>query len=203
MDKVKSKGEQTRERIVLASVDLFAEKGFHQTSFQNIADIVGLRQTAIIRHYPSKQELLLGVIQHILLSNQQEVLGRMDMQMNAMERIEAYCQGNIQWAIKNPAQAKNILLIYYQATFEPTFTELNEKLLLSARQKMLEMLYAGEREQLFEFKAQTPEFTAQLVHELLMGIIVNIMTVGSKMSKRHVAIGLEKIRFVLERIRLH
>ncbi|WP_327233013.1 TetR/AcrR family transcriptional regulator [Streptomyces sp. NBC_01317] len=52
---------QTKAGILAASLRLFAQHGYSATSFQDIADEVGLTKAAVSYHFPSKIELLRGV----------------------------------------------------------------------------------------------------------------------------------------------
>ncbi len=53
-----SDGRETREAIVDAALDAFAERGFHATSVKDIAALVGVRDSALYRYFTSKEELL-------------------------------------------------------------------------------------------------------------------------------------------------
>ncbi|MRH88345.1 TetR family transcriptional regulator [Nocardia sp. SYP-A9097] len=52
---------QTRERIVRAALELFAEKGFHATSVGEIGDRAGIQRGALYYHIGSKEELLFEI----------------------------------------------------------------------------------------------------------------------------------------------
>lgn len=54
---------ETRERIVDAAAELFAERGFHATPMTGIADASGLSQTGLLHHFPSKEDLLAAVLE--------------------------------------------------------------------------------------------------------------------------------------------
>jgi AcrR family transcriptional regulator len=54
--------EATRERIVLAAVELFAEKGFHGTGVAEIGDRAGVQRGALYYHIGSKEELLWQIL---------------------------------------------------------------------------------------------------------------------------------------------
>ena len=54
----------TRERIVEAAAELFAERGFHATAMTSIAEAAGLSQTGLLHHFPAKEELLAAVLEH-------------------------------------------------------------------------------------------------------------------------------------------
>lgn len=55
--------EQTREKILDISVKLFYEKGYEQTSIQDIMDALNLSKGGIYHHFKSKEEILEAVMQ--------------------------------------------------------------------------------------------------------------------------------------------
>jgi AcrR family transcriptional regulator len=58
--------EPTRERILSAAAELFAQHGFASTSMPAIAERSGITAGAIYRHFKSKAELLLEVVKRAL-----------------------------------------------------------------------------------------------------------------------------------------
>ena len=54
--------DETRERILNAAEELFADNGFHGTSMRDVARAVTLQTAAVSYHYPSKDELFDSVI---------------------------------------------------------------------------------------------------------------------------------------------
>ena len=52
----------TRQKIVICALDLFATKGYTETSVRDIALAVGIKAASLYNHFPSKEDLL----QHIL-----------------------------------------------------------------------------------------------------------------------------------------
>ena len=55
--------EQTQERIVEASIKLFIEKGYEQTTIQDILDALHLSKGGLYHHFKSKEEILEAVKQ--------------------------------------------------------------------------------------------------------------------------------------------
>lgn len=53
--------EQTQERIIEASVKLFLEKGYEQTTIQDILDALNLSKGGLYHHFKSKEEILEAV----------------------------------------------------------------------------------------------------------------------------------------------
>lgn len=52
----------TRGRILLASLALFAEYGFHGTSIRDIAAGIGINSATLYGHYPSKEHILAALV---------------------------------------------------------------------------------------------------------------------------------------------
>jgi AcrR family transcriptional regulator len=53
----------TRERIVDAAIDLFSTEGFGGAGLREIADLASINVASIYHHFPSKQELLIAIIE--------------------------------------------------------------------------------------------------------------------------------------------
>lgn len=56
----------TKEQILSAALELFAQKGFEATSISQIADAVGLRKASLYSHFSSKQDILDTLVKDIL-----------------------------------------------------------------------------------------------------------------------------------------
>ena len=54
---VHADGRQTRQAILDAALDLFAEKGYFGTSLRDIATVVGVRESALYNYFPGKDAL--------------------------------------------------------------------------------------------------------------------------------------------------
>ena len=52
----------TRERIIEVSLELFAQRGFSGVSVRDIAKAVGVRESALYKHFKSKQDILDQII---------------------------------------------------------------------------------------------------------------------------------------------
>lgn len=57
----RSKYDQRREEVMHAAAAVFADKGFHGASTQDIADRLGMKQGSLYYYYPSKEAALEAV----------------------------------------------------------------------------------------------------------------------------------------------
>ncbi len=69
----------TRDNIVTEADRLFYEQGFEHTSFQHVADAVGISRGNFYYHFKTKDEILDAVIER-RLSDRQEMLGVWEME---------------------------------------------------------------------------------------------------------------------------
>jgi AcrR family transcriptional regulator len=59
----KSEYRSVREKVLAASVKLFAEYGYHAATMRDIARMTGIQAASIYYHYPSKQALLVEIME--------------------------------------------------------------------------------------------------------------------------------------------
>ena len=57
MEKIK-----TKDRILLAALDLFSERGYDEASIDLIAEVVGIKAPSIYAHYKDKGDILDSLI---------------------------------------------------------------------------------------------------------------------------------------------
>ncbi|MEE4243097.1 MAG: TetR family transcriptional regulator, partial [Desulfopila sp.] len=62
-----SRGEVTRQNLILAAIEIFGRDGFHAASTRNIAQQAGVNQALIGYHFGGKEALYLAATEHIAL----------------------------------------------------------------------------------------------------------------------------------------
>jgi len=88
--------EATRERIVAAALDAFAERGFHGASTRDIAERAGTNQGLITYHFRSKDELWRAAADRVFgmlakrMTEQVGALASEDPRERAREAIRIY-----------------------------------------------------------------------------------------------------------------
>lgn len=171
------KGEQTKDRIVAEAIQLMAKHGFHDTSFQRIADACEISQSACLKHFPSKMALVRGVMEKIIQGNHDFVSASIGPRDGARTRLGKHFEGNLRWAIHAPAHAQITLLLYYLASYEPTLRDLYLALAGKARERVTELLFAAQREKELSPEAQ-PKDLATTLYDFLLGSFVAFVAEG-------------------------
>lgn len=98
-----SRSSQRPAEILDAAAVLFAERGFHGVSIEDIGRAVGISGPGLYRHFPRKESvlarMLLGVSERLLAGGRQ----RVDEAADATAALDALIRGHIEFALSEPA----------------------------------------------------------------------------------------------------
>ncbi|MCJ8276910.1 MAG: TetR/AcrR family transcriptional regulator, partial [Bdellovibrionales bacterium] len=108
-----TKGQATQLRIMQAALQLFSQRGFSNVTLQMIAENSNTSHPLILKHFGSKDELLMRVRQFVSASNHAWVDAKIKPDMSGKEALFTHCYENLRWAFEKPAEGKVILLTYY------------------------------------------------------------------------------------------
>jgi len=86
---VGDKKGRTRAQILQAALTCFADKGFHQTSMDDIVAESGLSKGALYWHFKGKQELFLSLIESYMSAYGEEAAHAWREEMSAPDKIRA------------------------------------------------------------------------------------------------------------------
>lgn len=110
----KTPGEiPTKQRIQDVSIDLFAEKGYDRTSIRDIAKDVGITESAVYRHYESKEAILEAIFDQ--LANR--VYTPLPLKQGTSEQVSIFRQileGLPQYIMANPQLVKILRILLYE-----------------------------------------------------------------------------------------
>jgi AcrR family transcriptional regulator len=90
-------GEDTKERIYRAAVEVFYERGFSGASLRMVAARARAQMSSIYYHYDNKQDLLFDVMSRAVGDSTQSVLERVDPAAPPEQRLLAAIEGVIDW----------------------------------------------------------------------------------------------------------
>jgi len=86
-----AKTAATRQKIIDAALSVFATRGYHAGSLQDVADVVGMSQTSLLHHFKRKSDLLLAVLEQRDETGVSTQLGPLPFR----EMIVAQAQANV------------------------------------------------------------------------------------------------------------
>jgi AcrR family transcriptional regulator len=84
-----SKEYARRSAVMRAGLEVFTEKGFHLTSMDDIAERAGVSKPILYRHFPSKHELYLGILDERVEAIVEQVRGAIEAESTNKARLKA------------------------------------------------------------------------------------------------------------------
>jgi AcrR family transcriptional regulator len=171
--------ETTRDKIIKAALDLVAKQGLEQTSFQQIANKIGMSQAAIIHHFPSKRKLFEALLFFIIKRNSEFTGAKVTSRDSARVKLKRHFEGHVEWVAKHPEDAHIMLVFYSLAGQEKTYGFLYDSILKVAREKIADIIHAGQRERAWPLKTENEVLVVSLIHDALLAGIVNWFCTGA------------------------
>ncbi|MBT4792476.1 MAG: TetR/AcrR family transcriptional regulator [Halobacteriovoraceae bacterium] len=131
------KGQLSRINILQVAIDLFSEKGYHDTSTQEIADKCGISQTTIFYHFKNKKTLF-GEILNYVISNNRNIFEQLKQDKDdPYDCLVTLIRANIKWCMEYPEQTKIILLLFNFSASDDDFKMLATKTIDKGRSLIL------------------------------------------------------------------
>ena len=140
---------ETRKKILEVSKDLFLEKGFDNTSIQDIIDgLGGLTKGVIYHHFESKYEIL----QSILSENNQEILnynwrgdtGLEKIQNSLMGAFSDFEQQRLVYSASIKLRSPRLLGEQYLSLFSDFLPEIRERVYEGVKDESIKTEYPEE-----------------------------------------------------------
>ncbi|MBL8096008.1 MAG: TetR/AcrR family transcriptional regulator [Anaerolineales bacterium] len=136
----------TRDRILDAALDVFANKGYHSTKMDEIVDQSGTSKGAIYFHFPNKERLFLALVDQFADLLERRVKTAIANEQHGMVRVRIAIETCLDTFGRYRRPAKLLLV---QATglgsvFERKRIEVNERFANLIKQYLDEAVAVGE-----------------------------------------------------------
>lgn len=93
--RVRFPAAERREQILAVAADAFAVTGFHGTSIAEVAAKVGVSQPGLLHHFPSKEALILALLQQRDRQDEQAIEAEFaGVDASTREWLVAHCRRN-------------------------------------------------------------------------------------------------------------
>ena len=138
--KKKSKGQLSREKIITTTLNMIYEKGYSETSAQDIADLCGISQATIFYHFKTKQKLFVEIL-YFVIQNNRDIYQEMNLSLDTpRKKLKALLTANMKWALNFPEQMNIILLLFNFASFDQQLKVVADEIILAGQQTVKDAL---------------------------------------------------------------
>lgn len=106
-----------RARILDAAIDLIGEKGYYGFTIQELGKRCGLSNPGLLHYYPSKQDVLLGLLDELQAREAafMEPLAQMALESPDQDRVRSILHAIMERATANPAMARVLVALHGEA----------------------------------------------------------------------------------------
>ena len=141
-----TKSEDTRERILDAALNIFANKGYHDTRMDEIVEASDTSKGSIYFHFPNKERLFLALVDQFADLLERKVTEAVEQEEQGIMQVRAALQACLETFGRYRRPAK-ILLV--QATglgsvFEKKRIEVNDRFASLIRKYLDEAIAVGD-----------------------------------------------------------
>lgn len=120
---------ERRRRILLAAREVFAKEGFHSAEVKTIATRASVGKATIYKHFDSKEDLLLAVVQADLQAIRDIALTHLVGAGHPLERFESTCLAIADYLDQNRNFSK--VLISEAGEFMPEIQRLHQEVVFA------------------------------------------------------------------------
>lgn len=126
--RTKEEAEQTRLEIIKASLDLFSEKGYSKTTFDEIAKRINKTKGAVYWHFRNKPDLLIAIIKDAIIKLNEHISTIMP-ETNNINDLKKYFLYHSQLIESSPELRKFMFFALYQMEWsENIYKKVNKSL---------------------------------------------------------------------------
>lgn len=170
------KGDLKKIEIIRAAIEVLAEQGLENTTYESLALKINSRRAHVAYHFNDKKTIFLAAVKYILGEFQQNVLDSLELayqqKKTPVQVLRAYIDGVFDWAIKNPSQLSVMLLLYYQCTLDDDYIQLHDKVRKGGNER-LALLFKQIKGQ------KSPEMCGKWLQNQLSGAMMDSVTTHS------------------------
>ncbi len=142
---MRKKTEVRREEIKAAVLEIIAHNGFSQLSTRNVASKVGLSEGAIFRHYKTKRDIILDIMEDVK-NNLQDALRKTALSAEpASKRFQNFLHTHLEYL--NQHQGITILLFSEAAYMNDSTLKLQLNQILTEQKLLIaKIIHDGKQE---------------------------------------------------------
>ncbi|MFT4174991.1 MAG: TetR family transcriptional regulator [Rhodocyclaceae bacterium] len=173
--KTKAETEKTRNDIIAAARDMFAEHGVTRTTLEQIAQAAGVTRGAIYWHFANKLDLMVALRDDVLmpLLDELQTALQIDGGRDPLDAIEAFLLTHIDRLETEPAMRQTFEVLMNKCEYVGEFGQLLQCAFEHSRDKLehLEVAYAKAIEFGSMRTSVTPKAAANDTHAFMHGVV--------------------------------
>jgi TetR/AcrR family acrAB operon transcriptional repressor len=140
-------GRQTRETIVHAAMELFAERGFHRTSIDSLSRKCRLTKGALYWHFKNKKEIFAAVVEAVRTNWLREVYSGVKAEPRALRQLSLILENHARLVeCQRPVCSILIVLITEMSRSHRDFQQILQRLYTDWQSLLARIVADGKKQ---------------------------------------------------------
>lgn len=140
------KSEETRERILDAALNIFSNKGYHDTRMDEIVEASDTSKGSIYFYFPNKERLFLALVDQFADLLERRVVEAVESEEEGIARVRAALQACLETfgRYRRPAKILLVQAVGLGSVFEKKRIEVNDRFAGLIKQYLNESIAVGD-----------------------------------------------------------
>lgn len=169
----RTQAQDSRDEILKAAMQLFASRGFHETSMSEIAREARVSKALIFWHFKTKEELFMAVLSRLLEPYYIDFADESE-QLDEREQIKRLIEDYVLFVRDNASSVSFFLRRLMAAEVPEAFTEQIRGLYQVYQGLLTDRIRCGQEKGLLR-RTYQPEVVANFLISALNGLLVNLL----------------------------
>jgi len=141
-----AKGEDTRERILDAALNIFSNKGYHDTRMDEIVEASDTSKGSIYFYFPNKERLFLALVDQFADLLERRVIEAVEQEEQGIMQVRAALQACLETfgRYRRPAKILLVQAVGLGTVFEKKRVEVNDRFANLIRKYLDESIAIGD-----------------------------------------------------------
>ncbi len=167
--------DRRRHQVFNASVHLFLEKGFQETTMQEIAAAAGMGKSSLYDYFKTKDEILFSVVEDEIYDLTEQAKGIVTQDLPAAEKLKQVMRAHLEHLLEQKDFYTNLL-------FEVQRLSIEDQRRLQVKRHVYQDLLCSLVEQAIQegaFRPVTPLLAARIILSLLTPAVFTSRPTGT------------------------
>lgn len=171
-----------RQHFITAAIEEIAQVGYASANINHISQAAGYAKGTIYNHFPSKEALMLEIIELLSADHLNCIDGQVRKETHPRARLEKFFIAGFQYVEANPAEAQLLVTTLYSpdAAFREPLGRAYQPMFRLVRQEIVEPGIAQG-----VFRQVDPELTTALLMTLYLGSCSHVDQNGKPVFDPH------------------
>ena len=138
---MRERGEQQREVLLEAAIELFAANGYAGTSIRDIAKLTGRSVSNVYHYFEDKQALWLAILEHSIEGLPERLRAAVESGANSLDRFRRLVRAHLDDSVRHRREAK--IFFIDEERLSPAGKRINKRV-----QKEIYNIYFAELQRL-------------------------------------------------------